>query len=220
MRELWVEQAVARELLRAALATARPTWEGQTSGAPDGILPRFDPILISGGGIVHMPRPGLALLTVLDGVQPVGISTILLDANRAAPAIGAVAGVKPLAAASSLAAGTLVPLGTVISPVGKGRHGEIITRMHIAYEDGGELEVEARYGEIEIWPLLPGQKATLTLKPNRRFDVGLGMGRGGKVQALGGMIGLVVDGRGRPLVLPEDQDRRRLLNGWIWDVGG
>jgi hypothetical protein len=220
-QELLVEQAVAREILHSALDVAHPTWNAGKAQQYPTLMPRFDPILISGGGIVHLPRPGQALLIVLDGVQPVGISTILLDINRAAPALGAVAGIKPLAAASALEAGTLVSLGTVISPVGKARPGDTVLKMHIAYEDGGDLDVEARYGEIEIWPLLPGQKATLKLKPARRFDVGLGPGRGGKIQAIGGVVGLVVDARGRPLSLPDNPDqRRRRLNRWIWDVGG
>ena len=220
-QELLMEQAVAREILHSALDVAHPTWNAGKAQQYPTLMPRFDPILISGGGIVHLPRPGQALLIVLDGVQPVGISTILLDINRAAPALGAVAGIKPLAAASALEAGTLVSLGTVISPVGKARPGDTVLKMHIAYEDGGDLDVEARYGEIEIWPLLPGQKATLKLKPTRRFDVGLGPGRGGKIQAIGGVVGLVVDARGRPLSLPDDPDqRRRRLNRWIWDVGG
>ncbi len=220
--ELIVEQAVGRAMLRSALVLARPTWDtGQAQQHWD-MMPYMDPILISGGGIVHMPRPGLALLMVLDGLEPVGISTVFLDFNRAAPALGAVAGVKPLAAASALESGSLIPLGTVISPVGQARSGDIILRMHITYEDGGELDVEARYGELEIWPLLPGQRATLELKPARNFDVGLGaIGKGGKVQAIGGRVGLVVDARGRPLELPEDpEERRSRLNGWIWDVGG
>ena len=45
--------------------------------------------------------------------------------------------------------------------------------------------------------------------------------RAGKVKASGGLIGLIVDARGRPLVLPHNADaRRRLLNSWLWDVGG
>ncbi|HQE93869.1 MAG TPA: glutamate mutase L [Anaerolineae bacterium] len=220
-RELWVEQAIAREMLRSALAIALPTWDVGKSGTSPGMMPHVDPLLISGGGLVHMPRPGQALLVALDGLQPTGISTVLLDVNRAAPALGAVAGLKPLAAASALETGALVSLGTVISPVGKARPGEVVLRMRITYEDGGTLDVEARYGDIEIWPLLPGQKASLELRPNHRFDVGLGVGRGGKVQAIGGLVGLVVDARGRPLVLPDDPDhRRRTLHGWIWDVGG
>ncbi len=220
-RELWMEQAIAREMLRSALEVAVPTWNTGEAAIEGEVMPRLDPILISGGGMVHMPRPGQALLIVLDSLQPIGISTILLDVNRAAPALGAVAGVKPLAAVSALEAGALSPLGTVISPLGRARPGEIILRIHIAYEDGGDLNVEARYGEIEIWPLLPGQRATLELKPARRIDVGFGPGRGGTIQAVGGLVGLVVDARGRPLELPHDPDRRRtILNRWIWDVGG
>jgi hypothetical protein len=221
-RELWVELAVVREMLRAALDLAQPTWGvGDATIASGDLMPRIDPILVSGGGIVHTPRPGQALLAVLDGLEPVGISTVLLDVNRAAPAIGAVAGINPLAAASTLEAGTLVSLGTVISPVGRARPGEVVMQMRIVYERGGELDVEARYGELEIWPLLAGQRATLEIRPNRRFDIGMGPGRGGKVEVLGGLVGLVVDARGRPLTLPSDPDqRRRTLNGWIWDVGG
>ncbi|MGC9399430.1 MAG: glutamate mutase L [Anaerolineae bacterium] len=223
LTELWLEQAITREMLRAALKAARSSWNVGGAGVGEAaLMPHLDPILISGGGIVNMPRPGHALLTLLDGVQPVGISTILLDVRRAAPALGAVAALKPLAAASALEAGTLVSLGTVISPVGRGRPGEVILAMKINYDDGSHLSVEAREGELEIWPLLPGQRATLELKPARHVDVGLGgPGKGGKIQALGGLIGLVVDGRGRPLSLPADaEERRRLLRRWIWDVGG
>jgi len=220
-RELWVEQAVVREMLRSALDIAIPTWDMGSAAQEPGMVPRLDPILISGGGMVHMPRPGQTLLTVLDSLQPTGISTMFLDVNRASPALGAVAGIKPLAAASALDAGTLVSLGTVISPTGRARLGDVILKIRITYEDAGQLNVEARYGEIEVWPLLPGQQATLELRPNRRFDIGLGPGRGGKVQAIGGLVGLVVDARGRPLTLPHNPDtRRRTLNRWLWDVGG
>jgi hypothetical protein len=221
-KELWIELAVVREMMRAALDIAYPTWDNGLSPHPDNrVMPPIDPILVSGGGIVHTQRPGQALLAILDGLQPTGISTILLDVNRSAPAIGAIAGVKPLAAASALDAGTLISLGTVISPVGKARLGETLLRMHIAYDNGGELDVDAHYGEIEVWPLIPGQKATIELHPNRRIDVGFGLGHAGKVKASGGLVGLIVDARGRPLQLPQDADaRRRILNRWLWDVGG
>lgn len=222
-KEFWIELAIVRELIRSTLDITYPTWDttGLVSHADNRLLPPIDPILVSGGGVVHIPRPGQALLAVLDGLQPTGIATILLDVNRSAPAIGAIAGVKPLAAASALDAGTIVSLGTTISPVGKARLGDTILQMHIAYDDGGEMDVEAHYGEIEIWPLLPTQRATIELRPQRRIDVGFGVGHSGKVKARGGLVGLVVDARGRPLVLPHQTDaRRRMLNSWLWDVGG
>ena len=221
--DLWIEQAIAREMLRETLGVAKSTWNMGRAAPRDPILmPHCDPIIVSGGSLVHMPRPGYALLTVLDGVQPVGISTLLLDVRRAAAALGAIATLKPLAAASALEAGTLVSLGTVISPVGRGRSGDTLLAMEINYDDGSELSVEAHQGELEVWPLLPGQRATLELKPARSVDVGLGgPGKGGTIQALGGLVGLVVDGRGRPLDLPAEADERhKLLRRWIWDVGG
>ena len=115
----------------------------------------------------------------------------------------------------------LIPLGTVISPVGRAKQGDTILKVRIIYDDGGKLDVEAHYGEIEVWPLLPGQHAALELRPQRRFDIGLGLGQGGTVHAVGGRVGLVVDARGRPLRLPENPERcQRVLNRWLWDVGG
>ena len=221
-QELWVELAVVREMLRATLSTAGPAWDiGEAAMQATNVMPRTDPILISGGGIVLSPRPGQSLLAILDGLQPVGISTLLLDSSRAVPAIGAVAAIKPLAAASALESGALVSLGTVISPVGQAKLGEIVMRMGITYDGGRALNVEAHYGEIEVWPLLDGQRATLEIHPGRRIDIGMGPGQGGKVEVLGGLVGLVVDARGRPLHLPSNPDRRRrTLNRWIWDVGG
>ncbi|MBN1260074.1 MAG: glutamate mutase L [Anaerolineae bacterium] len=218
LQELWVDQAIAREMLRNAVKSARAAWNAGFGGN----TPFFDPIILSGGGIVHAPRPGQALLVALDGLEPLGISTILLDKDGTAPALGAVAAVKPLAAAAALASGALSPLGTVISPIGKARAGDPILQMQITYEDQSTLDVEARYGELEIWPLLPGQRATVEIRPLRRFDVGLGgPGKGGKIEAIGGFLGLIVDARGRPLSLPEDPERRRNhIQRWIWDVGG
>jgi hypothetical protein len=217
-----VALAVVREMIRSTLSVAQPTWD--TTGARFGereVMPRIDPIVISGGGIVHVPRPGLALLAMLDGLQPVGISTLLLDVNHAAPAIGAVAGIRPLIAASALEAGALVSLGTVISPVGQARPGDTVLKLRIGYDGGSTLDVEAHYGELEIWPLPVGQRATLEIRPYRRFDIGMGPGQGGKVEVLGGLVGLVVDTRGRPLVLPKGADqRRRALRRWALDVGG
>ncbi len=220
-RELWVEQAVVREALRNLMSTARPTWDTGRAKLYEELMPRLDPIVVSGGGIVNMPRPGHILLAVLDGLEPIGITRVLLDQNRAASALGALASVSPVAAAAALSSGTLVSLGTVISPVGKAHPGETILKIHIAYDDGGVLDVEARYGDLEIWPLLPGQSALLDIKPLRRFDIGLGPGRGGKVRVQGGLVGLVVDARGRPLTLPvSPDDRRELVQRWFWDVGG
>jgi hypothetical protein len=41
------------------------------------------------------------------------------------------------------------------------------------------------------------------------------------MRVVGGVLGVVIDARGRPLALPEDPTRRReLIKKWLWTVGG
>jgi hypothetical protein len=76
-------------------------------------------------------------------------------------------------------------------------------------------------GGLEILPLGIGQTARIDLKPLQRSDIGNGPGRNASVQVSGGVMGVVIDARGRPLVLPEDPVRRReLLKKWLFSVGG
>jgi hypothetical protein len=73
-----------------------------------------------------------------------------------------------------------------------------------------------------VLPLPPGRQAVLQLKPLRRFDVGLGgPGKAGKRRVSGGLVGLIIDARGRPLRLPRQPEKRQLkMQRWLWDVGG
>jgi hypothetical protein len=42
-----------------------------------------------------------------------------------------------------------------------------------------------------------------------------------KAQVEGGALGLVIDARGRPIVLPAEAERRRAqVQKWYWDIGG
>jgi hypothetical protein len=68
----------------------------------------------------------------------------------------------------------------------------------------------------------PGQQAVLELRPLRHFDVGLGgPGKGGKRRVSGGLAGLIIDARGRPLRLASHAKQRQSQNQqWLWDVGG
>lgn len=221
-RELWLEQALARQLARTALETAQPGWRPGVAQVHPRLLPLIDTILVSGGVLAHAPRPGQAALTVLDALEPIGVTTLVLDAHGLAPALGNVALVRPLAAVEALDSGSFVNLATVVTPVGRARRGDIILKARITYDDGGTLSVEIHQGDLEVLPLPPGKRATLELRPARRFDVGLGgPGRGGKRRVTGGLVGVIVDARGRPLRLPTNPQRRQQqVRQWLWDVGG
>jgi hypothetical protein len=158
---------------------------------------------------------------VLDALQPVGVSTLVLDTYGLAPALGSVAAVKPVAAVEALDAGGFTNLATIVTPVGQASPGETVLQLKLLYQDGSELTAEVDHGDLEVLPLPLGQEAVLELRPRRGFDVGLGGGILGKRRVSGGLAGLIIDARGRPISLPRDPEQRReRMQQWLWDVGG
>jgi hypothetical protein len=220
-QDLWLQQALAREAGRWALDKAQPAWRPGTARPYRRLLPLFDTIVVSGGVLRHAPRPGQAALVVLDALEPIGISTIVLDQYGLMPLLGAVGEIKPLAAVEVMDSGGLQNLATVVAPVGRGRRGETLLRIQVTYEDGSSFSAEARQGDLEVVPLPPGQQAVVELRPARHVDIGLGgPGRGGKRRVRGGKLGLIIDARGRPIQTVDDPDaRRRQLRRWLSDLG-
>jgi hypothetical protein len=158
---------------------------------------------------------------LLDALQPVGVTGLVLDKSRLVAPLSTVAMVNPLAAAQVTERDALHNLGTVVAPVGSAREGEIALKFKIAYEDGRSLEVEVPYGSLEVIPLATGQTADLELRPTRRFDVGLGTrGQAGTTKVEGGVLGIIIDARGRPLPIAQDPtEQREKVQRWLWDMG-
>ncbi len=77
-----------------------------------------------------------------------------------------------------------------------------------------------RYGEIRVLPMGVGETMRVMLKPARGSDVGAGKGRAMEAVVEGGVVGLIVDTRGRPLQLPQnDAERRAKLIEWLRAFG-
>jgi hypothetical protein len=216
-RQLLIEQAGAREALRLVMSQTRELWQASTGSSRRWMTPLLDPIVASGGVLVETPRPSQTVLMLLDAIEPVGITTLVLDEHGTASALGAVAVTQPLAAVQALEAGPFQTLGTVVVPIGRARPGDVIMRVKVTFDHGGELEIEVKYGALEMLPLRLGEKAVMELKPRRGFSVGR---VSGPVEVHGGAVGLVIDGRGRPLRLPANPDEcRQLIQKWLWEMG-
>ncbi|MFN2182354.1 MAG: glutamate mutase L [Anaerolineae bacterium] len=219
--ELLVEQAVAREILRLLLKEMMPRWPDGTSRLYADLLPKFHLIVGGGGVIANAPTCGQAALMLLDALQPVGVTGLVLDKARLVAPLAAVAMLNPLAAAQVTQRDALHNIGTVVAPVGSAREGETALTFKIDYDDGRSLEVEVAYGSLEVIPLATGQTADLELRPTRRFDVGLGTrGQAGTTKVEGGVLGIIIDARGRPLPIAEDPEQQReKMQRWLWDMG-
>ncbi|MHB1190476.1 MAG: glutamate mutase L, partial [Armatimonadota bacterium] len=65
-----------------------------------------------------------------------------------------------------------------------------------------------------------GEKAEIRVTPGRGFDVGEGKNRPATIKAEGGVVGLIIDGRGRPVKLPSDDAARvEKLAEWFGAFG-
>ncbi len=65
-----------------------------------------------------------------------------------------------------------------------------------------------------------GETQEATITPAKGFDVGAGKGKSRTVVVKGGVVGLVLDTRGRPIAIPTDQTARvAKLQEWLRAFG-
>ena len=218
--ELFIEYALARQVMRTALFRARAGWPAGKDARRTCLMPPLVAMVISGGTLARSPKPGLAALAVLDALQPVGVTSLLLDGHCILPALGAAAGPMPMVTVQALESGALMSLGTVVVPVGKGRSGRPAVHVTLERENGEVIQGEVKPGQLATIPLSQGEQGRLTIRPERGFDVGFGgRGRAGRVSVVGGAVGIIVDARGRPVPEVRDPGRQRDLNQkWLWDI--
>jgi hypothetical protein len=216
-----IGHAISRQVLYLALREARQNFPAEARRIKKDLMPLFEPILAGGGAVSDAPTPGQSLLLLLDALQPVGITSIILDQNNLLPLLGAAAEFNQLLPVQVLESGAFMSLGTIVSVISSASYGVPVLRARLTYEDGTEARAEVKFGGLEILPLAMGQTARLALQPLQRSDIGNGPGRNAAVQVAGGVMGVVIDARGRPLALPEDPVRRReLFKKWLWSLGG
>ena len=202
--EVYLEQAIAREIIRRV--APRP-------------LPPFDMLLMRGQTLTQAPRPGQAILLLLDALEPEGIFSVALDKYGVLPALGALASSQPLAVVQAMEAGILSDLGWVIAPTGKGQAGQSVIKGVLESPEG-RFDLDVEYGRIDTTTLSVGLTAEVSLTPDKRIDLGFGPGKGKKLAMHGGAVGLIVDARGRPLSPPDPEKREEQIRKWYWDVGG
>jgi len=131
--------------------------------------------------------------------------------------LGAASDINPLLTVQVIESNTFLNLGTIIAPIGYARPGTPILRIRVNREDGRTFTREIKFGSLIVLPIEIGEKVSLHLRPLHRFDVGMGgPGKSGKVNAVGGSLGIIIDARGRPLHFFQDQKKNWNRNEtWI-----
>ncbi|MHB0885005.1 MAG: glutamate mutase L [Bacillota bacterium] len=222
--ELLLEHATAREALRLSLGqhhqlavtlkgvqqkrTLDDALEQKMTGQPLVKTGGVDVIIGSGGVISNAPRRSQAALLLIDALEPGGICRLYVDSIFMMPHLGVLSEVDPAIALEVFEKDCLVPLGTCVAPIGRARPGEVLATVTLAMPGGSSQKEEIRGGTLRVIPLATGQQAKVIIDPARGIDLGRGPGRRVEGEVGGGVVGLILDGRGRPLPLPTDSQRR------------
>ncbi len=217
-QDLYLDHALAREALHAVAVALRD----ETSDAG------CDWIVASGGVLAHAPEPGMALLTLLDALEPTGMGEhpvvdITLDSLGLLTVAGALAPINADAVITLTDRDLLhnQPLASVVTLLGEGREGEVAAEVELTILGRQSEQIVVHHGELARLRVPPGRYGRLTIKPAQGVRVGTATAgevvasEGGDVA--GSVLGLVIDARGRPLRLPTDT-KERCTRLWKWLV--
>lgn len=227
LMDLQIEQAVCREALRLAFEHHKSLARGLTGFAAEKNIGNIfeqkggartlvdllalDMIVGSGGVLSHAPRREQSALMMMDAYQPEGFTLLTVDSIFMMPQLGVLSTVHPEAATQVFERDCLIYLGTCIAPIGVAKEGEPCVTVRL-----GAIEETVPFGAIRVFPLgfdthegeETPKSAEITVTPAKNFDLGAGKGRQIVQTVQGGVAGIIIDARGRPLVLPTAEDAR------------
>jgi uncharacterized protein (TIGR01319 family) len=240
LEELILEQAIAKEALRLAFIqhrsfatvlkgvqqqrTIADAFEQTSSGASLVNMMSLDMLVGSGGVLSHAPRRQQAALMLIDAFLPEGITRLAVDSIFMMPQLGVLSVLHQKAATEVFNKDCLIHLGTCVAPVGESKGDKEVMSYKIELPGGKTEEGSIKFGQLKLIELGIGDdgvplKAPAEFHPARGFD--LGGGKGNKIEGMvsGGVVGVVIDGRGRPFNLPtEAKVRVAKLKEWMLEM--
>ncbi|MEM1699739.1 MAG: glutamate mutase L, partial [Sulfolobales archaeon] len=232
LEDLVVEHAVARESIRMAFnhhkylarelkgvkreRTISDIFEEVKAEETYIDLRRVDYIIGTGGLLSRAPRRAQSMIILADAFQPIGFTYIMQDSVFMIPHLGVLSKIYREIALEIFEKECLVPLGTLVAAAGVGYLGEKVADITIEYSEQEKERVELTFGSVVRIPIPQYKEVVVTVEPTKKFDFGQGYGRRVRKRVRGGVVGVVIDGRGRPLYVPQDpRERRKLLVSWF-----
>lgn len=229
LEDLIVEQAIAREALTLAFEHHKTLAVGlrgvqrqrnigdafnQGSGEETIIdMSELDMIIGSGGALSHAPRRLQSGIMMIDAFQPEGITRLAVDSIFMMPQLGVLSSVHPQAATEVFEKDCLIHLGTCVAATGNIKKG--VDAFKIKYvKDGQTVEESVKGGDIKVIPCTTEME--IEIHPASGVDAGYGKGKVVKKVFGGGVCGIFLDCRGRPLVITDDpKERAKQLLTWF-----
>jgi uncharacterized protein (TIGR01319 family) len=229
LEDLMIEQAICREALRLSfdqhlklavglkgVQKERTISDVFNQSKKESIINmmELDMIVGSGGVLSHAPRRNQSALMMIDAFEPEGFTLLTVDSIFMMPHLGVLSVVHEEAATQVFEKDCLVYLGTCIAPVGLEKEGTKILEAKVIDYQNKEYNITLNFGDIIILPINGEATVNITFL-HRKFQL-----YNEKVpfskKVRGGVVGIIFDGRGRPIILPKDNStRKEKLINWF-----
>ena len=223
LEALKVEQAIAREALRLSFEqhkefavtlkgvqqerTISDAFEQTGSGETLVNLMELDLLVGSGGVLSHAPRREQAARMLVDAFLPEGITRLAVDSIFMMPQLGVLSTVHEKAAIEVFEKDCLIPLGSCVAPVGKFKEGQVMLSYEINLPNE-KIIGEVLAGEMKLIPV-EYVRCSAILEAGKGLDLGNGKNESVQTEIYGGVVGILLDGRGRqPFSIPQDMYTR------------
>ena len=235
MEELQIEQAIAREALRLAFIQHKEFAVGlkgvqKQRTIADAFRQKQDDSLVqmmnlnlivgSGGVLSHAPRRVQSMRMMIDAFAPEGVTAMAVDSIFMMPHLGVLSTVNEKAATEVFERDCIIYLGSCIAPVGKMRANRDVIRVELKTKKRS-IDQNIPMDTLINFPTLEHEEVQAKITPlQSNLDVGAGPGNAWQGIVKGGVVGIVVDTRGRPIRLPTEQkERTHLLQTWVQALG-
>lgn len=209
LRELYIEHGLLRASARMMAQTTK------LGGAPEaGIL------ILGGASFNDTGNSAYTALLGLDALGMAGVVRLYSDPYGLTAALGAVASTRAEAVVQVLDEGGYAEIGTAVCVSGRVRPDKPVLRVTLEQAGSVSRDFTVNGGHLHVVPLGIGEHATLKI---RVLGGGLEVNgrRSLKVDVVGGVVGLILDGRGRPLLQNATvAQRAELMTRWVSEITG
>lgn len=231
LEELVIEQAIAREALRLSFIqhksfavnlkgvqkerTISDAFEQTDSGESLVDMIELDLLVGSGGVLSHAPRREQSARMLIDSFLPEGITELAVDSIFMMPQLGVMANIEKedlkeearKAAVEVFEKDCLIRLGTCIAPVGTAKSGATVLTAELALPGDRTERYEIKFGDL-VRIEVPYESVKAKLTPGKGMDIGAGKNESIETTVYGGVVGIILDGRGRPMTISTDPQQR------------
>jgi hypothetical protein len=163
---------------------------------------------------------------LIDSFLPEGITQLAVDSIFMMPQLGVMANIEKeeiseeakKAAFEVFEKDCLIHLGTCIAPSGNAKQNSVVLTAELTLKNGNQETHKIQFGEL-LRIEVPFEPFNVKLTPGKGLDVGAGKNEQIETTIYGGVVGIIFDGRGRPLDISKDPKQRiNDLKKWSYAV--